>query len=199
MRTLRLDLEGLGDADGECDRLTVEQLHAPELLDQVRAALDVLEARGLGRRFALAGICSGAYWSFHMALRDERVRAAFMINPFALFWGPSLAGGRQQLVWELGASLVGWMELTFGDRSQFVQLLVHPKYDDAIDRFVAYALHECSPKAPVYTAAREYQPALAAALQRFGFTTTVEVQILVRQLAPRVPEPKLMPAQVVGG
>jgi alpha-beta hydrolase superfamily lysophospholipase len=92
--TLRLDLEGLGDTDGECDRFTVEQLHVPELLDQVRAALDELEARGLGRRFALAGLCSGAYWSFQMALRDERVRAAFMINPGVLFWDPSLEGDR---------------------------------------------------------------------------------------------------------
>jgi alpha-beta hydrolase superfamily lysophospholipase len=94
VRTLRLDLEGLGDADGECDRLTVEQLYVPELLDQVRGAIDALEARGLGRRFALAGLCSGAYWSFQMALRDDRVRAAFMINPLALFWDPSLESDR---------------------------------------------------------------------------------------------------------
>jgi pimeloyl-ACP methyl ester carboxylesterase len=93
--TLRLDLEGLGDADGEVDRFTVEQLYEPELLDQVRAALDELEARGLGRRFALVGLCSSAYWSFQVALRDRRVEAAFMINPPALFWDPSLEGDRR--------------------------------------------------------------------------------------------------------
>jgi pimeloyl-ACP methyl ester carboxylesterase len=94
VRTLRLDLEGLGDADGECDRRTVEQLYVPELLAQVRAALDALESRGLGRRFALAGLCSGGYWSFQMAVQDERVRAAFVINPVALFWEPSLEEDR---------------------------------------------------------------------------------------------------------
>jgi alpha-beta hydrolase superfamily lysophospholipase len=94
VRTFRLDLEGLGDAAGECDRLTHEQLYAPELVDQVRAALDALEARGLGSCFALAGLCSGASWSFRTALQDERVRAAFMINPHAFFWAPSVGEDR---------------------------------------------------------------------------------------------------------
>jgi alpha-beta hydrolase superfamily lysophospholipase len=94
VRTFRLDLEGLGDAAGECDRLTHEQLYAPELADQVRAALDALEARGLGSCFALAGLCSGASWSFQTALQDERVRAAFMINPHAFFWAPSVGEDR---------------------------------------------------------------------------------------------------------
>jgi dienelactone hydrolase len=88
--TLRLDLEGIGDADGDADRFTrLSELYMPELVDQVCAALDVLQARGVGRRFALTGLCAGAFWSFHAALRDERVAAAFMLNPRALFWDPS--------------------------------------------------------------------------------------------------------------
>jgi hypothetical protein len=114
-------------------------------------------------------------------------------------WQPSLLGDRHQFVWELGAGLAGWLEVIYGQKSQYLELLVHPQYETMIDRLVAYALTQVSPKASVYAAAREYQPALAAALQRFGFNSLVEVQILVRQLAPRVPEPKLMPAQVVGG
>jgi hypothetical protein len=80
--TLRLDLEGIGDADGDGGRFT-------EL-----AALDSLESRGLGRSFVLVGLCSGAYWSFQGALRDDRVVAAFMLNPQALFWDPSLEAAR---------------------------------------------------------------------------------------------------------
>jgi hypothetical protein len=34
----------------------------------------------------LIGLCSGAYWSLHDALRDERVEAAFMINLRAVAW-----------------------------------------------------------------------------------------------------------------
>ena len=52
---------------------------------------------------------------------------------------------------------------------------------------------------PLFATARDYQPALASALQRAGFAPAGEVEILVRQLAARVPEPKLMPAKVVGG
>jgi alpha-beta hydrolase superfamily lysophospholipase len=93
--TLRLDLEGIGDAEGDPERLTdLAELYTQELVDQVCAALDALERRGVGRRFVLGGLCSGAYWSFHAALRDERVVAALMLNPQALFWDESLEASR---------------------------------------------------------------------------------------------------------
>jgi predicted alpha/beta hydrolase len=89
--TLRLDLEGIGDADGDADRFSeLAELYVPELVDQVRAALDAMEARGVGHRFVLSGLCSGAYWAFQGALLDERVTAAVMLNPRALFWDPSI-------------------------------------------------------------------------------------------------------------
>jgi alpha-beta hydrolase superfamily lysophospholipase len=93
--TLRLDLEGIGDADGDAERFSeLAELYVPQMVDQVRAALDAVEQRGSGRRFVLAGLCSGAYWAFHAALRDDRVAAAFMLNPQALFWDPSLEAAR---------------------------------------------------------------------------------------------------------
>jgi pimeloyl-ACP methyl ester carboxylesterase len=89
--TLRLDLEGIGDADGDGERFSeLAELYVPELVAQVRAALDALEARGGCRRFVLCGLCSGAYWAFQGALLDERVTAAFLLNPKALFWSPAL-------------------------------------------------------------------------------------------------------------
>jgi len=93
--TLRLDLEGIGDADGDVARFSnMRELYTPALVDQVLAALDALDARNLGPSYVLAGLCSGAYWSFHAALRDERVRAAFMLNPQSLFWDSSLPTAR---------------------------------------------------------------------------------------------------------
>jgi dienelactone hydrolase len=87
--TLRLDLEGLGDSDGDAERFVdVAELYVPELVEQVRGALDELSARGVAQRFVLGGLCSGAYWAFHGALQDERVAAAFMLNPRTLFWDP---------------------------------------------------------------------------------------------------------------
>jgi hypothetical protein len=93
--SLRLDLEGLGDADGDASRFAdVAELYVPELVAQVRSAIDVLGARTAVGNFALAGLCSGAYWSFHGALEDERVVAAFMLNPRTLFWDATLENVR---------------------------------------------------------------------------------------------------------
>ncbi len=84
--------------------------HAPETIDQVRNAIDALEARGLGPRFILSGLCSGAYWSFHGALADDRVTAALMLNGAALIWDPNLdkmrdlrAGLRDPWLWRRAA------------------------------------------------------------------------------------------------
>lgn len=93
--TLRLDVEGIGDADGDADRYaSVAELYVPELVAQVRSALDALEKQGLPGRFAVMGLCSGAYMAFQCALDDERVSAAFMLNPRALFWDASLGAAR---------------------------------------------------------------------------------------------------------
>jgi pimeloyl-ACP methyl ester carboxylesterase len=93
--TLRLDLEGIGDASGDQQRLAeLAELYTPALVDQVCSALDALQESGVASRFVLGGLCSGAYWSFHAALRDRRVAAAFMLNPQALFWDESLEASR---------------------------------------------------------------------------------------------------------
>ena len=90
--TLRLDLEGIGDADGDASRFNrnTRALYTTELVNQTLAALDALDARKLGPSYVLAGLCSGAYWSFHAALRDGRVSSALMLNPQTLFWDASL-------------------------------------------------------------------------------------------------------------
>lgn len=87
--TLRLDLEGIGDSDGDAARITrlyPSVMYTDARIGQAIAAVDMLEQRGLGNRFILGGVCSGAYWSFHAAGRDERVSAAFLINPRIVFW-----------------------------------------------------------------------------------------------------------------
>ncbi len=89
--TLRLDMEGIGDADGDSDRYSdVRELYVPRFVAQVRAALDALEAQGQVPRFVLVGLCSGAYWGFHAALEDARVCTALMLNPRVLFWSDEL-------------------------------------------------------------------------------------------------------------
>jgi hypothetical protein len=148
-----------------------------------------------------------ALFQLYMAAVPAPVRAAEAMSleewgalyPGRKRWQPSFAGSRQQYVWELGTSLVGWMELTFGQRSQYIELLVNPRYEDAVDRLVRYALLQVSTKAPVYMVAREYQASLAQALQRTGFRVAGSHELFVKLLAARVREPRLVTANLVGG
>jgi len=89
--SLRVDLEGIGEADGEAaGELRVADFYALRYIAQVRGVLDELERRGCGRRFLLVGLCAGGYWAFQTAVADERVVGAFAINAGALRWHPDL-------------------------------------------------------------------------------------------------------------
>jgi dienelactone hydrolase len=80
--TLRVDLPGMGDADGPDDlsHLPSAGLYEPQYGEATGALLDALEAAGLPGRFVVSGICSGAYWSFQVAAADPRVVAALPLN-----------------------------------------------------------------------------------------------------------------------
>ncbi len=94
--TLRIDLAGIGDADGDAGALKRDEgFYVQRYVDQTHDVLAALAARGLPTSFVLAGLCSGAYWAFQAALEDERVRGALMVNPRALFWDSSIDGVRE--------------------------------------------------------------------------------------------------------
>jgi hypothetical protein len=114
-------------------------------------------------------------------------------------WSPTLFGDRHQFVWEVGASLAGWLEVVYGQKSQYLDILIAPKYESMVDRMLAFALTQVSEKAPVYVAVRPYQAVLGAALERRGFAVGGRYQVLVRQLSVRIPERTLVPANIVGG
>lgn len=93
--TLRVDLEGIGDSDGDAGRYRdVGEFYRTELGGFIGGFLDALEARGYGERFVLAGLCAGGFWAFNGADRDERAVAALMVNPGALEWHPALVKDR---------------------------------------------------------------------------------------------------------
>ncbi len=77
--SLRFDLSGIGDSEaapGERDN----QPYPKGALDDVRAAMEVLRARG-HRRFVMIGLCSGGYHAFKTAVRDPSVVGLMVINP----------------------------------------------------------------------------------------------------------------------
>jgi len=78
--TLRMDFAGLGDSLGPIGK---EHLMTPmfeqDRLPDIKGAMDALERLGY-RRFALQGLCAGAYHSFHGARSDPRVTALMLVN-----------------------------------------------------------------------------------------------------------------------
>lgn len=94
--SLRVDLEGIGESDGDASVYRENDgLHTERLVGQVLTVIDELAARGTGKRFAVVGLCSGAYWGFHAACADPRIVAAVMINPRALIWNEHLDADRE--------------------------------------------------------------------------------------------------------
>ncbi len=93
--TLRLDLEGIGDSDGDESVLfETPGFYRPELAAEVQSVLNALAGQGLPDRFVLGGLCSGAYWAFHAALADERVHGLLLINLWFFFWTEEIASQR---------------------------------------------------------------------------------------------------------
>jgi pimeloyl-ACP methyl ester carboxylesterase len=83
--TLRLDVDGIGDSDGDATVLgRVTAFYRPGYVEQALAALEMLAERGLPQRFVTLGLCAGAYWSVRAALADERVASVIMLNPRTL-------------------------------------------------------------------------------------------------------------------
>ncbi len=94
--TIRVDLEGIGDAEGDPARYrNVGNFYTPEIGLQVGSIVDELERRGLGPRFVLIGLCAGGYWAFHTGAADPRVIEAIILNPRAMIWDPELLTRRE--------------------------------------------------------------------------------------------------------
>jgi pimeloyl-ACP methyl ester carboxylesterase len=97
-------------------------LYAMHSVDDVRAAVDLLQQRYGLRRVVLIGVCSGAYLSFHSALQDPRVDAIAMVNPQTFTWheGDSLQLRSRQSIrsvrfyWERLFEAATWVRLLKG-------------------------------------------------------------------------------------
>jgi alpha-beta hydrolase superfamily lysophospholipase len=91
VRSVRLDLAGIGEAAGESARFAeVAEFYDPAFGAQATKIIDALEAAGVASRFRTVGLCSGGYWAFRSALKDPRVTSALLLNPGALRWRPTL-------------------------------------------------------------------------------------------------------------
>lgn len=73
---LRVDLAGMGDSEPAPGR-------GADAVSDLRAAADLIRARGLGERCIVLGLCSGAHDAHQFALADPRVVGVFLIDGYA--------------------------------------------------------------------------------------------------------------------
>jgi hypothetical protein len=93
--TLRVDLAGLGEADGEDPRLRQDaSFYEPWRDEETEAILDFMAERGVATRFILGGLCSGAFQSLHRGLVDDRVCGVLLLNLYAVRFSLGLVAQR---------------------------------------------------------------------------------------------------------
>jgi len=84
-----MDFGGIGESEGESHR-DVAGLYQGQLLEQIEMAIDSLRSRVGVQRFAVLGLCSGAFWAFHAAVSNPDIRGAILLNPRLFFWDPEV-------------------------------------------------------------------------------------------------------------
>jgi len=107
VRSLRLDLAGIGESDG-AHTLGTELLYRDHMVDQIEVALDSLRDRLGVRRFVLIGLCSGAFWAFQATVRRGDICSAILLNPRLFFWDPEV--DRRRLLRRTVSGLSEWKD-----------------------------------------------------------------------------------------
>ena len=93
--SLRLDVEGIGDAGGDVAPYAEDPpLYEPEFLAQVTAGIDFMSDGGFAERVAIVGLCAGAYWALHVGMADARVAACLLVNPRAFVFYDGMDAAR---------------------------------------------------------------------------------------------------------
>lgn len=115
MPSLRLDLQGIGESDGAAT-LGTEGLYQEQMVEQIQTAMDSVRSRRGARRFIAVGLCAGAFWAFHAAVRSPEICGAILLNPRLFFWDPEVDRRRLLRRTVKGLSDWGdWCRLVLGD------------------------------------------------------------------------------------
>ncbi len=83
--SVRIDVSGIGDSAIWKDE-ALNHPYGDRLVDDVRALIRQLRSEGRAERFAVAGLCSGAFVAYHTALADPAVTSVILINPQTFKW-----------------------------------------------------------------------------------------------------------------
>jgi alpha-beta hydrolase superfamily lysophospholipase len=150
--TLRADLPGIGDSDGDERALaSIPGLYAEHRVAATVSIMDHLAARGLPERFVLGGLCAGAYWSLHAALADDRVAAALMVNMYAFFFSDALYEERETQETLAVARRIGWSRLLRRDWPRSASAVLSAVRPTRLRRGVSHRIEQAQAPA-VYAA-----------------------------------------------
>lgn len=108
---LRIDLSGQGDSQNAENPQSYEQ----QAVTDLQAAMDHLQRIAPVKRFALAGICSGAHHGVATALKDERLSALWLMDTHTYstprtYWVRAMRQLRNEPI----ATLQGWGKRVLG-------------------------------------------------------------------------------------
>jgi len=139
--SVRLDVPGIGESDGERNP-DVEGLYRIDVVEQVERAMRALAVRLNHPRFAAVGLCAGAFWAFHAAIRNPEIRAACLLNPRLFFWDPEV--DRRRTLRRTAKGLT-----TLGDWRRIAQGRIRPeKFKQAAEAALERLLRTGSRNAP---------------------------------------------------
>jgi dienelactone hydrolase len=80
--SIRVECRGVGESDGEdAPEKTLAELYSDGAVADGVAIVEALKERTGAGDLVLAGLCSGAYMAFHVALRVPGIRTVVLINP----------------------------------------------------------------------------------------------------------------------
>lgn len=118
--SLRVDLAGIGDADGDDSEYRDPRIfYLAGYLEQAHLALDVLQQRGHVSRAAVGGLCVGGYWSLQLLLDDPRATAGLMLNPGTFIYDGGYDRSKREVRVLLGKALQRstWLRILRGRTS----------------------------------------------------------------------------------
>lgn len=94
---LRFDLGGIGDSATRPNRPT-DEVFPPQAINDIRAAIGLVQARYHVEDITIGGLCSGAYHALRAGTHALPVRRLLLINPQNYFWKEGMTVLDMQLV-----------------------------------------------------------------------------------------------------
>jgi alpha-beta hydrolase superfamily lysophospholipase len=94
---LRFDLAGIGDSATRANRPT-DEVFPPEAMNDIRAAITLIQTRFQIEDITIGGLCSGAYHALRAGTLALPVKRLLLINPQNYFWKEGMTVLDMQLV-----------------------------------------------------------------------------------------------------